>query len=115
MNAWTVTSGITVAAIALTLGAAHAAVEQRTGFAAKIDACARLPLSERGICKQQALAESNAANLAPAPLSNAQRHVLNREDARYRAALAACARMPLSMQTTCVSDAGRDATLAPAG
>ena len=115
MNPWTVKSSVALAAIALTIGAAHAAVEPSTGFAAKIDACARLPLSERGICKQQALAQSNAANVAPAPLSNAQRHALSAEDARYRTALAACARMPLSMQTTCASDAGRDARLAPAG
>ena len=112
MNRLSIALGVACATLAI--GAAQAAVDpSAASVAAKVGACGKLPLSERGICKQQALAAAPATRQAtgPAAMTDAQRAALKTENERYRARLAACSRMPLSEQTTCVSNAGIDAKL----
>jgi len=45
-------------------------------------------------------------------LSPAQQKALDRENARYKSALAACSRLPVSERTRCASRAGDDRKLA---
>ena len=68
--------------------------------------CGRLPLSERGICKIQAVPELSAGVAAKQPTTASEQTAMDHEMQRFRAALAACARLPLSQRTTCKSDAG---------
>ena len=103
--------------------AAHAAVEspQQHATTAVIDqaasaanrnamaACQKLPLSDRGICAEEAGYGQPVLRHLRSP---AQQKVLDQENARYEAAVAACKHLPVSERTTCVSNAGIDTTLA---
>ena len=109
-------------AIGAAYGSAHAAVNSsHPQVATAIDqaasatthgemtACKKLPLSQRGICADQA---GYGQPVMRHSLSPAQRKALGQENARYEAAVAACKRLPVSERTTCVSNAGVDTTLA---
>ena len=112
-------------AIGVAYGSAHAAVDASHHQAATVAldqaasattrsemaACKKLPLSQRGICADQA---GYGQPVMRHSLSPAQRKTLGQENARYEAAMAACKRLPVSERTTCVSIAGVDTTLAAA-
>ncbi|MGE5169221.1 MAG: hypothetical protein ACM3JC_02480 [Rudaea sp.] len=70
--------------------------------ATRIGDCGRLPLSERGICKQQVLAS------AQAPRTASDQQASAREDAAAAQRRAACGRLPLSERGICVAE-GRGA------
>ena len=72
-------------------------------------ACKTLPLSQRGICADQA---GYGQPVMRQSLSPAQQQALDREQARYKAEVAACNRLPVSDRTTCMSQAGLDTNLA---
>jgi hypothetical protein len=72
-------------------------------------ACKTLPLSQRGICADQA---GYGQPVMRRSLSPAQQQALDREKVRYEAAVAACKRLPASDRTTCMSQAGIDTNLA---
>jgi hypothetical protein len=112
MNRLSIAVGAACATLAI--GSVQAAVDPSES---SIAACSRLPLSERGICKQEALSAAPMAQRTPGTtaLNGPQRAALKSENERYRARLAACNRMPLSERTTCVSTAGIDATLKTTG
>jgi hypothetical protein len=82
-------------------------------------ACAKLPISERNSCTARAA----AAYFGPRekldyPASASAQRVTADETQHYRAALAACKKLPLSERTACESDAGLPSSLAepaPAG
>jgi hypothetical protein len=112
-----VTSFALAAAFAFAIGTAHAATptQSATSVAAPtMAACNQLPASRRELCRSEAAqAQLRAAQAAANhTLSNSQKAALKKADAHYRAAVAACNRMPLSDRTTCVSEAGDDRALA---
>ena len=112
-----VTSFVLAAAFAFAIGTAHAAnpAQSATSVAAPtMVACNQLPASRREFCRSEAAQAQIRAAQASAnhTLSNSQKAALKKADAHYRAAVAACSRMPLSDRTTCVSDAGDDRALA---
>jgi hypothetical protein len=112
-----VTSFALAAAFAFAIGTAHAAnpAQSATSVAAPtMAACNQLPASRREFCRSEAAQAQLRAAQASAnhTLSNSQKAVLKKADAHYRAAVAACNRMPLSDRTTCVSEAGDDRALA---
>ncbi len=98
-----------VAAPAISIGIAHATVGQAAddSFDAQIAACGRLPLSERGMCKSEVVANSGQFNAEPAT-SDVVREDHAAWEARFERALAECRRLPLSERGICRSNAGLD-------
>jgi hypothetical protein len=111
-----VTSFVLAAAFAFEIGTAHAANPAQSAIsvaAPTMAACNQLPASRREFCRSEAAQAQIRAAQASAnhTLSNSQKAALKKADAHYRAAVAACNRMPLSDRTTCVSEAGDDRAL----
>jgi hypothetical protein len=98
----------------LSLAAGSASAWSTSQSAAAVSHCATLPLSERGICKQEAKSSNTAYAATEAA---AQQRPMDRVDrARYDEALAACKRLPISEYNTCVDEARLHAALRmPAG
>ena len=98
-----------VAGPAMSIGIAHATVGQAAddSFDAQIAACGRLPLSERGICKSEVVANSGPLNAGRAT-SYAIREDRAAWEARFERALAECSRLPVSERGTCRSNADLD-------
>lgn len=97
-----VMSGALVAGSAIWSGPAHATTNEAAmdAVTANVVACGRLPLSQRGICKSEAMV--TYAQSAPQPtLSNAQRSALAEAQVHYQNALAECGRLPLSERGIC--------------
>lgn len=87
MKRWSSALGVTLLA-ALGTGAAYAAVDQDA--ANRVGACSKLPLSQRGICKQEALGVAQT----PPALSADERQALMADEA-------ACDRLPRSERVAC--------------
>ena len=111
-------------AFALTIAGAwqtaHAATPSGTGGAAidqpksrethrAMTECKTLPLSDRGICADQAGYGQKVMMRSP---SANQQAAVDRENARYKAAMKECGRMPVSDRGICASQAGDDRKLA---
>jgi hypothetical protein len=122
MSAWSnhtvIAAGVVMAtAVTFAIGTAHAAAnatQSTTNVGVTSEAhCKQLPMSQSEFCEPEV--GSAMISTAQVPdgkaLSNSQKTALKREDARYRAALVACKRMPVSDRTTCISEAGDDRTL----
>lgn len=114
------------AGMTISIGVAHAVTDQAAlaKVTAEVAACGKLPLSERGICKAEAVANYDQYAAKPA-ISDAERsarlstqaksyqersigerEAMDKEMRRYQAALAKCARLPLSERGICKSEAG---------
>jgi hypothetical protein len=101
MNRLRIVLGIAFAAVLGVPVSAAAAVPSAPAPVAGKDsahACARLPVSERGVC-----ASRNAPSQPPA-LTAAQRTALRSENARYRVAAAACHNLPVSERGICLNE-----------
>jgi hypothetical protein len=98
----------------LSLTAGNAFAWSTSQGAAAVDHCSTLPLSERGICKQEA--KSSHAGYAVATGAGQQRAMHRAERARHDQALAACKRLPISEYNTCFDEArARTSAPVPAG
>lgn len=86
MKRWSLALGVGL--LALGTGTAYAAVDQDA--ANRVAACSKLPLSQRGICKQEALGVAQT----PPPLSANDRQALMADEA-------ACDRLPRSERVAC--------------
>ncbi len=86
MKHWSIALGVTI--LALGAGTAWASVDQDA--ANRVGACSKLPLSQRGICKQEALGVAQTSS----PLSVAGRQALMTEEAT-------CDQLPRSQRVAC--------------
>ena len=84
----------------LSLGAGNAFAWSTGQSAAAVDHCATLPLSERGICKQEV-----KNSYAAAASATHQQSIDPAERAHYDRAMAACKRLPISERNTCFDEA----------
>ena len=80
-------------------GVAHSAAAPDSTVATRMTGCAGLPLSERGVCKQEALA-SNSSSGAEAK-SAQYRQAIAASNAAFDRSVAACNRLPLSERGIC--------------
>ena len=91
----TLALGVMVSAI----GVAHATTAPAANVNAQFNECSSLPLSQRPICRTEAIARTEAASgqqIAPD-----ERAARARAEARYEAAVADCNRLPLSQRGAC--------------
>jgi hypothetical protein len=98
MRRWSFAVGVTL--LALGTGTAYAAVDQDA--ASRVGACSKLPLSQRGICKHEALGVAQTAT----PLSVAGRQALMTKEAT-------CDRLPRSERVACKKEGYASAPAEP--
>lgn len=98
MKRWSVALGVTL--LALGTGTAYAAVDQDA--ASRVGACSKLPLSQRGICKHEALGVAQT----PPPLSANERQELMAKEAT-------CDRLPRSERVACKKESSAWAPAEP--
>ena len=110
MRAMLVAGAAAIAAVALPMGAASASdsTADIEALKARFGECKRVPDSMREMCIHQAQADYNNAHAIQAAGSDAERLALERAEARYRDAYAACARLIDSQKDTCRAQAQAD-------
>ena len=95
---------IVVTALSLVATSAWATPAPQSKFATEIGNCSALPLSQRGICKEQALSQAVRAT-PPAPTSAAEKVRIEAANERYAHVMATCKRLPISQLNTCLDKA----------
>ena len=98
MKRWYILGSIALSMLAFG-GVAHSAVTSNSTVGSRMAACGRLPLSERGVCKQEVL-NSNSSNGAQA-MSMQDRDAIAASNAAFERSVATCNRLPLSERGIC--------------
>jgi len=98
MKRWYIFGSVALSLLAFG-GVAHSAAAPDSTVATRMTACARLPLSERGICKQEAPATNSPSGVEA--MSAQDRQAIAISDAAFDRSVAACSRLPLSERGIC--------------